>query len=62
MADNRATLKASIKTAFQDAPGTDDDFDTIASAIADAIGVYALALKATGLDAPSGDTHNLSIG
>ena len=48
MADNRATLKAAIKAALTGAVGTDDDFDTVAAAIADAVGVYALALVPTG--------------
>ena len=48
MADNRATLKAAIKTAFQNAVGSEDDFDTLAQDLSDAYAVYSLALVPTG--------------
>ncbi len=45
MADNRATLKASIKTALANAVGVDDGFDTLAGDLADAYAVWGLAMK-----------------
>lgn len=61
MADNRAALITDIQNAARDAVGTDDDFLSFATAVANAIGVWGLALKATGLDS-NGDTHDLDIG
>lgn len=45
MADNRATLKAALKAAALAAVGVDDDFDTWAGSLADAIAGWGLALK-----------------
>ena len=40
MALDKATLKAALKTAFSSAVGTDDNYDTIAGDIADAIETF----------------------
>ena len=40
MALDPAALKAAIKTAFQNAVGTDDDFDSVAGDIADAVDTF----------------------
>lgn len=40
MALDKATLKAEIKTAVQNAVGVDDDFETFAQSLADAIDKY----------------------
>ncbi len=61
MALDKATLITNLQTAFNDGIGTDDEALGIATAIADAIDIYVKTGKATGLDAPSGDTHDLSI-
>lgn len=45
MADDRATLKASIKTALANAVGVDDGFDTLAGGLADAYATWGLAVK-----------------
>ena len=55
MADNRSVLIAALKAAFEDAPGTDDDFQQIAEDIADAVRAYALALVAD----PGGSNYTL---
>jgi hypothetical protein len=48
MADNRAALITAIQDVMRDAVGTDDDFLTAATELADAIRTYALALVPTG--------------
>lgn len=40
MALDKAALKTAIKTAFTDAVGTDDNFDTVAQNIANAIDTF----------------------
>ena len=60
MALDKTALKAAIKTAAQDAIGVDDDFDTFAQNLADAIDAFVKTGNATGTDS-GGDTHNLVI-
>lgn len=61
MALDKAALKAAIEAALNAAKGQADPNPTFAQSLADAIDAFVKTGNATGLDAPSGDTHNLTI-
>ena len=67
MAFDLSTLKTSLRAAFIAARDDDDPanqttiINKLADDIGDAIDVYAKTGNATGSDAPSGDTHNLTL-
>lgn len=55
MALDKAALKTELKAAFQNAVGVDDDFDTFAQAVADAIDKYTKTGSVVGVQ-PGGST------
>ena len=61
MALNKTALAEALKAAFLAAVGVDDDMETLTNSIADAVDTFVKTGNATGADAPSGDTHNLTL-